>query len=119
LIITVSIGSAKNPLDLLRIGIENGHAIIVLRDTKNVSLREEEDAVFLSCISLAKYLDAKLTDQARPRVITLLPYTAKTKAVLRSLRVDVIMAVEELKYKLIGLGSAGKNNLKLNRYNSN
>lgn len=101
------IGSAKNPLDLNRFYIEKSKAILILRDTKDCSLRQEEDSTFLSCIAICKYLDAVCSiGSHRPRTMTMLTYTAATKAVLQALKFNVVLCFEELKCSLIGCGAA-------------
>ena len=56
------VGSSKSPIDLYRIKAENSLAIYILPDVIACSLRNEEDAVFISAISVSRYLDSKVSE---------------------------------------------------------
>jgi Ion channel len=53
------IGSAKSFTDLSRVKAEDALAIYTVSDVTVRSLRAEEDSVFLSAISISRYLDCK------------------------------------------------------------
>ena len=55
------VGSAKSSFDLERIRIQDSIAVYIVADLKkSKSLREEEDSIFLSAMSVTKYLWHKL-----------------------------------------------------------
>ena len=56
------VGSSKSPIDLYRIRAENALAIYILSDVRASSLRNEEDAVFISAVSVSRYLDSKVSE---------------------------------------------------------
>ena len=92
-------GSAKSFYDLSRVQVESSIAVYILGDEVTASLRKEEDAIFLSCLSVIKYLhhhQAYRQGQERiaPRLITKLTSSARTRSVLENLGVDVCLSVQ-------------------------
>ena len=57
------VGISQSTYDLYRIKAEDSLAIYLLSDAVTKSLRNEEDAVFLSAISVSRYLDFKLSEK--------------------------------------------------------
>lgn len=50
------VGSGKNPSSLSRIRLEHSAAVYVMSDVATTSLREEEDSIFLTSLSVINYL---------------------------------------------------------------
>ena len=59
------VGSSKSFIDLARIKAEDSLAIYIVGDGTTTSLNEEEDSVFLSSISISRYLDMKESEYER------------------------------------------------------
>lgn len=57
------VGSSKSPIDLYRIKAEDSLAIYIVSDVIANSLRDEEDAVFISAISVSRYLSSKIAER--------------------------------------------------------
>ena len=53
------VGSSKSHIDLARIHADESLAIYIVSDASTSSLKEEEDSVFLSAISISRFLDLK------------------------------------------------------------
>jgi voltage-gated potassium channel len=121
------VGSSKSFADLDRVCAINATAIYIVADLVTTSLRVEEDSIFLSAISIAKYLNEKekhpdrfpqgrssaccdfLTGgwapYSRPRIVVKLTSSARNRPVLKRCGIDAVLSAQEMKYSLIGWGT--------------
>ena len=118
-------GSAKNSADLRRICVESFTAVYITRDFVTPSLRIEEDSIFLSAISVSKYLKSVLGNlgqvscapgvstlsnsrqvvATRPLVLVKMTHTGRGQSALISGNIDVVISMQEFKCCLIGMGA--------------
>eukprot|EP01041_Mallomonas_annulata_P005242 gene5242-10491_t len=100
------VGSCKNPYDLKRVRMEEAAAVYVVGDLSTSSLRMEEDSIFLSMISISKYLDHRCKPGFRPLTLVKLTHSARCRDVLLHAGVNIALPLQEFKYTLIGYGAA-------------
>ena len=104
-------GSAKNPDDLKRIRLENFSAIYLIGDIVTKSLRVEEDSIFLSAISMTKFIgihknsNSNCQETQSPVILVKMSHTGRGKKLLQTHGITVL-SLQEFKYSLIGLGTA-------------
>lgn len=109
------IGSSKSSMDLERVKCSTAMAIYVIADVVTRSIRMEEDSIFLSSISIIKYIRQKnivssriqssTDNRSKPVVLVKLTSTAKPRHILTNCGVGVVIPVQELKNALIALGA--------------
>lgn len=118
-------GSAKNSDDLRRVSIESFTAIYIIRDIVTQSLRVEEDSIFLSAISVSKFLETDIAlkkiessstrrdcvtifddrSYSRPMVMVKMTNTARGQSALVAGNVDIVISMQEFMYCLVGMGA--------------
>lgn len=111
------VGSCKSFSDLNRIKASEAAVIYLIPDVITTSLKEEEDSIFLSALSISQYLKNKSyigmkrsnsishISSPSPRVLAKLTSSGRNKTILKTLGIDTVLSVQELKYSLLAIGT--------------
>lgn len=115
------IGNPKSFYDLNRIKAHEASAIYIISDVVTTSLRYEEDSIFLSALSVSRYIEYTVINRqlkaenikhisasniksVKPRILVKLTSSGRSKTVLKTIGIDVCLSVQEMKYSLLAFG---------------
>ena len=114
------IGSCKSFLDLRRVLAHKAKAVYVVADIATSSIKVEEDSIYLSAISISRYLQSKknkinstntladpnfiIANSTKTKTIVKLSSSARNRSVLHLCGVSRVISVQEIKYTVIAVG---------------
>jgi hypothetical protein len=105
------IGSCKSFVDLRRVLAHKSKAVYVVADVATSSVKVEEDSIYLSAISISRYLQSKekikgpncfqANNTTKTKTVVKLSFSARNKSVLHLCGISRVISVQEIKYTLM------------------